>query len=166
MATGRTHEKINIFILFLLLPLLFNWFKDWLLTALCGLFYLIGTFYLSPDLDMENTLPFRRWGKLRFIWYIYSKIIPHRSSLSHSFLIGTIFRLIWLSGSIFFLGFVVALVLELLYTGDFIQAYVLSCLEIKSFCFVNQKFLIPVFVGLLLSPLLHEIVDVLWSFFN
>ncbi len=46
--------------------------------------HMVGTFLMSPDLDIETSEPARRWGPLRWLWYPYGRIIPHRSILSHS----------------------------------------------------------------------------------
>lgn len=57
---------------------------------------LFGGLMLSPDLDIKSK-PWRRWGLLRFLWTPYQKVVPHRSVLSHSPLIGTAGRLIYLA---------------------------------------------------------------------
>ena len=49
---------------------------------------------LSPDLDLNSSI-YHRWGPLRFIWLPYQKAIPHRSPLSHSFLLGPLLRVLY-----------------------------------------------------------------------
>jgi uncharacterized metal-binding protein len=166
MATGKTHEHINIFLLILLIPLYFSLLKDVIGAAIFGLFYVIGTYYFSPDLDMANTLPYKRWGPLKFIWYIYSQLIPHRSWLSHSFFIGTLFRVLWFTACLFLSGFFIVWILHFTYIGDLSHAYISSWMAIKKFCLVNRNYFIPVFAGLFLSSLLHEIVDGITTFFK
>lgn len=56
---------------------------------------LFGGLMFSPDLDIKSK-PWRRWGLLRFIWSPYQKWIPHRSWLSHSPIIGTLVKLLYL----------------------------------------------------------------------
>jgi uncharacterized metal-binding protein len=46
--------------------------------------HLFGTRWLSPDLDLESSEIAYRWGVLRWLWYPYGRIIPHRSIFSHS----------------------------------------------------------------------------------
>jgi len=48
---------------------------------------------LSPDLDVANRRPRTVWN---MYWWLYSKLIPHRDSLSHMPLISTMIRLIYL----------------------------------------------------------------------
>lgn len=55
--------------------------------------YLLGGFYLSPDLDTESR-PTNRWKRMGLdIWFWYRYAIPHRSSLSHGMFIGSAIRL-------------------------------------------------------------------------
>ena len=56
--------------------------------------HLLGGLYLSPDLDLKS-LPWKRWGALRFLWIPYQRI-PHRHWLSHAPIVGSIGRLLYL----------------------------------------------------------------------
>jgi uncharacterized metal-binding protein len=47
---------------------------------------------LSPDLDLVSG-PYHRWGPFRYIWWPYQKVIPHRSPLSHSLIVGPALRI-------------------------------------------------------------------------
>lgn len=49
---------------------------------------------LSPDLDLDSSI-YRRWGPLRFLWWPYQKLVPHRSPISHSIFWGPVVRLIY-----------------------------------------------------------------------
>jgi uncharacterized metal-binding protein len=64
-----------------------------------GLAFLLGGLWLSPDLDTRSN-PTRRWGPLRLLWWPYRRLLRHRSLLSHSPLLGTAGRLIYLAGLI------------------------------------------------------------------
>jgi len=57
-------------------------------TASC----LAGGLWLSPDLDTRSNA-LRRWGPLRFLWWPYRRLIPHRSLWSHGPVLGTSVRL-------------------------------------------------------------------------
>jgi uncharacterized metal-binding protein len=57
--------------------------------------HLLGGLYLSPDLDLKS-IPWKRWGILKFIWLPYQKFIPHRHWLSHAPVIGSAVRLLYL----------------------------------------------------------------------
>lgn len=57
--------------------------------------YAMGTLLISPDLDIYSR-PYQNWKWLRFIWLPYQKMLRHRSKLTHSPLIGTLFRSLYL----------------------------------------------------------------------
>lgn len=56
---------------------------------------IIGTIWLSPDLDTDSK-SYARWGIFRWYWYPYKKIVAHRSWLSHSGPLSATLRLIYL----------------------------------------------------------------------
>jgi uncharacterized metal-binding protein len=61
--------------------------------ALVGMTLFSGLM-LSPDLDLHSSV-YNRWGPLKFIWLPYQKLIPHRSPLSHSYLLGPLLRVVY-----------------------------------------------------------------------
>jgi uncharacterized metal-binding protein len=94
VPSDRTHDSIGI-----ILGL------SWLLVALAteqplwvigSVSFLIGTFFLSPDLDLMSD-HYRRWGPLRIIWYPYRRLVNHRSWISHGPVWGTAIRIAWLA---------------------------------------------------------------------
>lgn len=96
MPSGDTHTKINLIMLpILAIGLISYGLTTWLfLLWFCGGF-VIGTYFLSPDLDTDSS-PYRKWGVLRGIWYPYKVMMPHRSVLTHTFIIGDLIRLSYL----------------------------------------------------------------------
>ena len=59
--------------------------------------YLVGTFLVTPDLDLHGSKPKKRWGLLKVLWRPYASLVPHRSSFSHGWLIGPATRLAYLA---------------------------------------------------------------------
>lgn len=57
---------------------------------------LFGALWLSPDLDLDYSRPYRRWGPLRFIWWPYAQVFSHRG-LSHHWFVGPASRLLYLA---------------------------------------------------------------------
>lgn len=63
---------------------------------------LFAGWMLSPDLDLNSSI-YKRWGPLRFLWWPYQKIVPHRHWISHSWVLSPALRvsyllaLLWLS---------------------------------------------------------------------
>jgi uncharacterized metal-binding protein len=95
LASGRAHDRATWL---LALPFGLLW-MPWL--GLSGLAtataaFLLGGLLLSPDLDILSN-PLRRWGPLRLLWWPYRRLLSHRSLWSHSPLLGTAGRLLYLA---------------------------------------------------------------------
>lgn len=108
MADGRAHERINLLALGGLAA-------AWYLSQLQGrpllpdslaplparlafiVSYLIGTFLVTPDLDLANrsVRAKQHWGLLGILWVPYGAVFRHRG-LSHSWLLGPLTRLLYL----------------------------------------------------------------------
>jgi len=58
--------------------------------------YLVGTFWLTPDLDLATSRASRRWGVLRVFWLPYAWLFPHRG-LSHRPFLGALTRVLYLA---------------------------------------------------------------------
>ncbi|WP_320663608.1 metal-binding protein [Prochlorococcus sp. MIT 1223] len=96
MASGKEHDRaIKLWILpfGLLAAVIYNL----QIAFIFSFAFAVGGLWLSPDLDIISK-PLKRWGFLQVLWWPYRKIIPHRSNLSHSPIIGTTIRLIYLVG--------------------------------------------------------------------
>lgn len=107
MASGRTHETVNLSVFAALVggyayarargltdfDLLFAPETLWAFS----LSYLIGTFFITPDLDLaENRMQARNnWGLLGLLWVPYGALFSHRG-LSHTWIIGPLTRLVYL----------------------------------------------------------------------
>ncbi|WP_448377143.1 DUF2227 family putative metal-binding protein [Fervidobacterium sp.] len=101
---GRSHERLTLFHL------------GWTAAALSALMPdqapqvsllylaggLAGTLYLSPDIDLPESRPSRRWGPLSLLWEPYRLLHPHRGA-SHSWVYGPLSRLLYLFLPLFFL---------------------------------------------------------------
>ncbi|MEW6420414.1 MAG: metal-binding protein, partial [Deinococcota bacterium] len=114
MPSGRVHNLINIAAYSVLAAGVLVAARQSLLTVTpvqalhFTLGFFIGTFLLSPDLDLaEGRVDSkRRWGLLGFLWVPYGILFSHRG-LSHTWLLGPLTRLAYL-------GVIAALVLGLL----------------------------------------------------
>ena len=86
MPNGKTHTKINVILLFVILLSLHTKFMQTYIppeylefdaTTIFSLALIFGTYYLSPDLDIQSE-PFKRWGILRYIqtsWKTASPVV-------------------------------------------------------------------------------------------
>lgn len=94
MASGLSHDRATVW---LALPFGLLWapWLGWPGVLAAGSAFLVGGLWLSPDLDTISNAT-RRWGPLRGLWWPYRRLLPHRSPLSHSPLLGTAGRLLYL----------------------------------------------------------------------
>ena len=101
MPSGKTHDKISIIGIPVILsvPILIN--LDYFLIIILLISYLFASFMFNGDLDIVSK-PYNRWGFLKFIWIPYQTIFSHRSIFTHGIILGTVIRLLYL-GSIIFL---------------------------------------------------------------
>lgn len=95
MPSGATHDRVTLWTLPLVTGVAFGLTRNGELTLLLSGGYLFSGLMLSPDLDLHS-LPYKRWGWLRWIWRPYQKMLTHRSVLSHGLLIGTMLRVLYL----------------------------------------------------------------------
>ncbi len=152
MALGRTHDLVNLTVL----PLFF-YFLPKEFYAPFGLGYVVGTFLLSPDVDLPGSKPAKRWGLLRCIWFPYQSLSRHRG-ISHLPVIGSLLRLLYLIGLVLFLYFTL---LGVISTLDKSIAGVLSGFnpfELLSEVFRDEKSLYFV-AGIICADTVHIILD-------
>ncbi|MEO0457008.1 MAG: metal-binding protein [Cyanobacteria bacterium P01_A01_bin.114] len=94
MPSGKTHDRITLWGLPLVLTAAFYLTLDISLTVIACIGFLIGGFMMGPDLDIRS-VQYRRWGPLRWIWLPYQRVIKHRSRWSHGPIIGTLIRVLY-----------------------------------------------------------------------
>jgi uncharacterized metal-binding protein len=122
--------------------------------------HLIGSFWLSPDLDIDSAID-DRWGPLFWIWRPYMWAVPHRHwLLSHSGVSG-LFRLfyLYLIVSVIlivleFLGVLLGLISE---QGLYLLFQALVSGGIQAF--PRQVALIA--AGVVISDLIHSVSDLI-----
>ena len=128
--------------------------------------FFIGTFLLSPDLDLNHSKVNRNWGIFRFIWFPYALAFKHRG-LSHHVIYGTFSRILYFIG----LAFITIVLMHLFDTPE----------KLTSLSFLNDLFLFPeitdyleltntnflhcslFFAGIYISDICHLFMDSLFS---
>ena len=95
MTSGKNHDKSIIYLFLPFSIIVYTLFNDTALSIHGGISFLIGGLYLSPDLDTQSNCT-QRWGIFKIIWLPYRKNITHRSLLSHSPIIGSSIRILYL----------------------------------------------------------------------
>ena len=96
MPSGKTHLKFEL----ATLPL---WAAGgailgvpWRELVIFTFSYVGASLLLSPDIDLADSSPARRWGVLRLFWFPYAWLFRHRG-LSHSVLFGPLTRVLYLA---------------------------------------------------------------------
>jgi len=105
MPSGKVHDRMTVGAAVLAVP---AW---WLFTpapadpTTCAALVVATLFsglMLSPDLDLDSSI-YHRWGPIRFLWWPYQKLIPHRSRFSHSFVLAPLLRVLYFLGLLWLL---------------------------------------------------------------
>ncbi|MCS7262851.1 MAG: DUF2227 family putative metal-binding protein [Aquificaceae bacterium] len=158
MALGKKHDFVNL----LALPFcLYYTPKEFYLPFTAG--YLLGTFLLSPDLDLPQSHPSRRWKTLRFIWRPYQLLSRHRG-VSHVPVLGTFLRLGYLIVLFVFLYFVL-LGISRQYAPQLTELLLaLDPFELLGY-FAQREEVFYFALGVVASEVFHVALDVFDSFF-
>ncbi|WP_457622159.1 metal-binding protein [Persephonella sp.] len=156
MASGRTHEIINLLFLpgavYYLHPVNFEGF-------ISG--YIIGTFFLSPDNDIYHSKPNKRWGVLRIIWYPYTRIFSHRG-ISHIPFFGTVTKIIYLASVSLIFLYLTVLVLKYAFP-DFNIDIINEIKNTNIYSFLSDRFVFSFIFGLFLAEMVHIFTDFVYS---
>jgi uncharacterized metal-binding protein len=96
MPSGKTHDKITVITAAAAVP---AWcylepVKNIAALVVMLMAYLFSGFWLSDDLD-THSIAYQRWGILRFLWWPYQKLVPHRSWVSHGLGVGPLLRVVY-----------------------------------------------------------------------
>ena len=157
MALGRTHDLVNL----VALPGFFYFLPKELYVPF-GIGYLVGTFLLSPDIDLPNSRPTRRWSFLRCLWAPYQSVSKHRG-ISHLPVVGSLTRLAYLVGVVLFLYFVLLGIVSTLDRG-----FALLLANFNPFEFLNDLFRseesLYFVAGVICADVVHTMLDGVSSF--
>ncbi|MFB2896969.1 metal-binding protein [Aerosakkonemataceae cyanobacterium BLCC-F50] len=156
MPSGRTHDRITLWILPVVAVLTFGLTQSGSLTLLVSGGFLFGGLMFGPDLDIYSR-QFQRWGFLRWIWIPYQKSLRHRSFLSHGPIIGTALRSLYLSLWIIILGGLVIFIADLfgVETSEWKTNTKLALSSVSE----HKAEGIALFVGLELGAMSHSLSD-------
>jgi uncharacterized metal-binding protein len=157
MPSGATHDRITLWSLPWLVGCSYALTGDGELTLIIAAGYLFSGLMFGPDLDIYSR-QFKRWGKLRWLWLPYQKMLTHRSLLSHGVIIGTTLRLLYLGTFCGFIAIIGIAIIQLIGGFDWnwqeFAKKVSKCLAID-----YRQQAIALFVGLELGAISHSVSD-------
>lgn len=156
MALGKSHDMVNL----LLLPLSLYFIpKEFYLPFSLG--YIVGTFFLSPDIDLKHSKPSKRWKYLKVLWLPYQKRSKHRGT-SHIPIVGTFMRLIYLNLVVLFFYFVLVGIFS--YMSPELSRIMLS-IDLEGFFqyLAKSESSFYFLLGLIISEILHVLLDFLFT---
>lgn len=162
MPSGKTHELSNMFFL----PITLTVFQpEGLFPFIAG--YLFSTFLLSPDLDLPQSNPSRRWGPLKIIWFPYQALFSHRSFFSHFPIISSLIRLVYLFPPIFIITFIIFKVIDEIFFDNFLSMMILNNVEnINNLEEIIKNNIIYFTYGVIVSDIFHIFLDITVSYWN
>lgn len=113
----------------------------------------VSTKYISPDLDTDSKI-YTRWKWLRWYWYPYQQIAPHRSWISHSLFFAATFRFFYI------LPLILPLIFLVLSPGILIPA------QIDVLAQMFALLLVILYIGMLISDFLHIVADMIATYWK
>jgi len=124
----------------------------------------LGTFLLSPDLDLKHSKPSKRWKALKILWRPYQKKSKHRG-ISHIPLLGTFTRLLYI-----FLIITALYYLLYFFLSYYWQESTQKISQLNPLILVEElaykEWTFYALLGLIASEIIHISLDLLWSFWK
>ena len=158
MPSGRTHDRITLWSLPWVVGVTFLLTRSGELTLMVAGTFLFSGLMFGPDLDIYSQ-QFQRWGKLRWIWIPYQKMLPHRSVFSHGLIIGTLLRLLYISSLVAIVAIFGVAVAQLIW--GFPWNWQQFAIAVGKWLSIYREEAIAVFTGLELGAMSHSWSD--WS---
>jgi len=157
MSSGQQHDRITWILFPVIAVVSLEVTRPWYLSTIISISFLFSGLMFGPDLDIKSVQT-SRWGIFRSFWSLYRRAIPHRSFLSHGFLIGTIVRICYLVGILLLIGTIVMLGYDLIKKSIWDPRQLIT--QFFNFLFLeHRKEIIASLVGLEIGAMSHYVVD-------
>jgi uncharacterized metal-binding protein len=165
MPSGKAHDLITVVTAAAAVPVVLSSSLPEIGPATAAV--LIGTYLasgliFSPDLDLQSK-PYKRWGPLRFIWIPYQRLVPHRSWISHSFIFGPLFRVVYFGFMAILLYLIATLLLNLFTPIDTTGTLFSFSRTIANWVDTHPTIIYYAFAGLVLGGAAHTLADIVYS---
>lgn len=125
--------------------------------------YLFAGYACAGDLDL-NSAEYRRWGRLRILWWPYRQFVPHRSRLSHGVVLGGVFRILYLLLVALLIGVAVTWAEGWFHDWSGIGSYAgRRIASLREFTAVYPRPVAAGITGFVLAGAVHTLTDLAWS---
>lgn len=134
---------------------------DVTLAALFTAAYLFAGYACAGDLDLDSK-EYRRWGPLRFLWWPYRLLVPHRSWISHGMILGGVIRVCYLACACTLLAWAALWLVS--YFGPHVDANGLTRAGWSSLYLTAQAHpqqTVALLAGFILAGTAHSLADVI-----
>ncbi|MDQ3322172.1 MAG: metal-binding protein [Acidobacteriota bacterium] len=167
MPSGKTHDAVT----FLLVAPVFA--AAWKITEsvpIASIFtaaFLFGGLMFGPDLDTHSK-QYTRWSVFRYLWYPYQAFFAHRSRWSHGLVFGTFIRIVYFTGAITLLSFLLTCAFAAFlgeHSGnlmEFTKIWILIGERVRAN--VGENMFLSVFAGLWFGAASHTLTDIAGTF--
>ncbi|MBF2062926.1 MAG: metal-binding protein [Calothrix sp. C42_A2020_038] len=156
MPSGRTHDRITIWALPVIVGATFWHTRNGNITLLIATGFMLGGLMFGPDLDIHS-VQYQRWGWFRWIWYPYQKSLRHRSFLSHGPIIGTTFRVVYFTLILSIVVVTVLVIAEKL--GNVTLNWQMLANEVGNTILSHKTEFLALFLGLEFGAMSHYLSD-------
>ena len=157
MPSGRTHDRITLWIFPWIVVATYLVTRNGEVTLLTGGGFFFSGLMFGPDLDIYSA-QYKRWGALRWIWLPYRKLFSHRSLFSHGFIIGTVIRVIYLLLIVFAIAIFLVAIAQLLFGFPWNwQRFILQGIELMTNKYAAET--VALWLGLESGAMSHSLSD-------
>ena len=121
----------------------------------------------GPDLD-TNSKQYTRWSVFCYLWYPYQAFFAHRSRWSHGLIFGTLIRVVYFTGALTLLAFLVSYLYLSVTGGELPQLFEFAKTWQNVGDLVRRNIgeyaFLSVFIGLWLGAASHTLTDMAGTF--
>ena len=167
MPSGKTHDAITFLLVAPTFAAAWKITESVPLAAAVTAAFVFGGLMFGPDLDTMSK-QYTRWGVFRFLWYPYQAFFAHRSRWSHGLIFGTFIRIVYFTGAVTILSFLLTCIFAAFmgeYSGNILEftniwAQIGESIRTN----VGEEMLLSVFIGLWAGAASHTFTDIAGTF--
>lgn len=167
MPSGKTHDAVTFLLVAPTFAAAWIFTKSVPLASIVTVAFVFGGLMFGPDLDTMSK-QYTRWSVFRFLWYPYQAFFAHRSRWSHGLIFGTLIRVVYFTGAVTLLSFLLTCAFAAL-SGErsgnlmeFARAWTQVGEAIRAD--VGGDALLSIFVGLWIGAASHTFTDIAGTF--